>query len=264
MSSGSDIRQCRIGPRTSRLSNCAKVISKPPSFSWFPIAIALFTAQATGAELYWVNKPEDLSDPRSQWLREGGERFGKDLQEAMGNGSASALGTVWMGITVARSGETASCLVLMSDGNRTFEQKALSACRQVRYGRIPSDLHPDATAVRFSMPIRLRGSPGQDYDVPRIRFGCDGPIWPPAAGESSDRPLVKLRLSVSARGEVTSHRIVGSSGRPDLDTATVEGYSKCSFAPAFKRGKPVAGEVYLEHHWIPESALEGVPLGPLT
>ncbi|THD03831.1 hypothetical protein B1810_08145 [Panacagrimonas perspica] len=222
----------------------------------------LFATHTARAEVDWLPSAQDLSNPKTQWLFKGTERFGKALEEMMGVPDASAMGTVWMGVSIAKSGET-TCQVQMSDGNRTLERNALSACRGTRYNAFPSELPTDAVAVRFTMPIRLRSYRGMDYDIPRIRFGCEGPLKPATSMALSEHAVVKLRLAVTALGEVSSHRIVSSSGRADLDGATVEGYSLCSYAAAVKHGKPVAGEIYLEHHWLPDSALNGVPLAPL-
>ena len=76
-----------------------------------------------------------------------------------------------------------------------------------------------------------------------VAVNADSPIqYPPALFDQKIEGEVVLRLFVDSTGRLhaESTKVAESSGRPGLDSAAVAGSAKLRFAPARRRGLPVA------------------------
>jgi protein TonB len=87
-------------------------------------------------------------------------------------------------------------------------------------------------------------APSTPPDVePPVALNSDSPIsYPPALFDQKIEGDVLLRLFVDSTGRVTpeSSRVVESSGYPALDSAALAGSRELRYAPAKRRGIPVA------------------------
>ena len=80
-------------------------------------------------------------------------------------------------------------------------------------------------------------------DEPPVALNANSPVtYPSSLGRERIEGTVLVRLFVDERGTVVrdSMRIAESSGYPALDTAALEGARDLRFAPALRRGTPVA------------------------
>ena len=105
---------------------------------------------------------------------------------------------------------------------------ALAACSA------PAPVNPPADGPAES----LAGS-----DEPPVALNANSPVtFPSALGRERIEGTVLVRLFVDQTGAVVpdSTRIAESSGYPALDTAALEGARDLRFAPALRRGAPVA------------------------
>ena len=80
-------------------------------------------------------------------------------------------------------------------------------------------------------------------DEPPVALNANSPVtYPSSLGRERIEGTVLVRLFVDERGAVVpdSTRIAESSGYPALDTAALDGARDLRFAPALRRGTPVA------------------------
>ena len=87
------------------------------------------------------------------------------------------------------------------------------------------------------------GSPSPPDREPPVSLNADSPIqYPPRLFDQKVEGDVVLRLFTDSTGRLVpeSSRVVESSGYPALDSAAISGAKKLRFAPARRRGIPVA------------------------
>jgi protein TonB len=78
---------------------------------------------------------------------------------------------------------------------------------------------------------------------PPVALNADSPVsYPPALFDQKIEGDVLLRLYVDSTGKVTpeSTKVIESSGYPALDSAALAGSRNLRYAPAKRRGIPVA------------------------
>lgn len=96
-------------------------------------------------------------------------------------------------------------------------------------------------------------TPGTDTDTiadrgdrdfePPVVTNAESPVrYPPALFERRVEGTVVLRLFIDADGRVRpeSTRVAEGSGHPGLDSAALDAVGRMRFAPARRRGEPVA------------------------
>jgi periplasmic protein TonB len=67
------------------------------------------------------------------------------------------------------------------------------------------------------------------------------PKYPLSARRAGFEGVVKVIVYVDEKGEVTTVRVIASSGHSSLDQAVLDAYKAARYAPALQHGKPVAG-----------------------
>lgn len=83
------------------------------------------------------------------------------------------------------------------------------------------------------------------------------PEYPRESLAAEETGQVRLRMHVTASGELRGVSLIQSSGFARLDNATIEALSRCKFAPATRAGKAMDSSFPLEYNW----RLEGPPPG---
>lgn len=83
------------------------------------------------------------------------------------------------------------------------------------------------------------------------------PEYPRESLAAEQTGLVRVRIHVTASGELRGVSLIQSSGFARLDNATVDALSRCKFAPATRAGKAIDSSFTLEYNWN----LEGPPPG---
>ncbi len=68
---------------------------------------------------------------------------------------------------------------------------------------------------------------------------CSGAVYPKAALRAEIQGAVELEFLIDIDGSVADSRIMKSSGFELLDTAAIEGLSKCRFIPKSKDGTAI-------------------------
>ncbi len=101
---------------------------------------------------------------------------------------------------------------------------------------------------------------------PPVALNPDSPIqYPPALFEQKVEGDVVLRLFVDSTGRIVpeSSKVAESSGYPGLDSAALAGAKQLRFAPARRRGLPVAATflqpIEFRHPEASGAALKGSP-----
>ncbi len=87
------------------------------------------------------------------------------------------------------------------------------------------------------------GPPSPPDQEPPVSLNADSPIqYPPRLFDQKVEGDVVLRLFADSTGRVVpeSSRVAESSGYPALDSAAISGAKRLRFAPARRRGIPVA------------------------
>ena len=112
---------------------------------------------------------------------------------------------------------------------------------------LPALLFAAAAACSAPAPASVASDQPADSlagsDEPPVAINANSPItYPSSLGRERIEGTVLVRLFVDQRGAVTpdSTRIAESSGYPALDTAALTGARDLRFAPALRRGVPVA------------------------
>ena len=98
---------------------------------------------------------------------------------------------------------------------------------------------PEAPGVPSDRPAESLSS----SDEPPVALNANSPVeYPAALQRERIEGTVLVRLFVDERGAVVadSTRIAESSGYPALDSAALSGAAALRFAPALRRGTPVA------------------------
>jgi TonB family protein len=106
----------------------------------------------------------------------------------------------------------------------------LSACS-------PDARGDSALPGEAAMPLVERG------DEPPVALNAVSPVaYPPALARERIDGVVLLRLYADSTGRIVadSTRVAESSGYPALDSAALAGAAELRFAPALRRGTPVA------------------------
>src|SRR5881409_2296174 len=109
------------------------------------------------------------------------------------------------------------------------------------------------------------GTPGVPPDQePPVSLNADSPIqYPPRLFDQKVEGDVVLRLFADSTGRVVpeSSRVAESSGYPALDSAAISGAKRLRFAPARRRGIPVATAFLqpIEFRHPQGDALQGSP-----
>ncbi len=75
------------------------------------------------------------------------------------------------------------------------------------------------------------------------------PAYPKLAQERGSEGTVVVRITISAKGAVSSPIVVQSSGDPYLDDAGVSAARQWNFTPAVKNGKPMSSTMKLRFHF---------------
>lgn len=99
---------------------------------------------------------------------------------------------------------------------------------------------PDATVA---LPTDPPATAADRSDEPPIIINANSPVvYPPRFSQERIEGTVVLRLHVDSAGVLIrdSTRVAESSGYPALDSAALAGVPALRFAPALRRGSPVA------------------------
>ena len=99
---------------------------------------------------------------------------------------------------------------------------------------------PDATVT---LPTEPPVSAAARSDEPPVIINANSPVvYPQRFAQERIEGTVVLRLHVDSAGVLTpdSTRVAESSGYPALDSAALAGVPALRFAPALRRGAPIA------------------------
>ena len=78
--------------------------------------------------------------------------------------------------------------------------------------------------------------------------GCK-PAYPQAALKQGQTGTVRVKFVIGTEGNLVSAEVVKSSGVKSLDTAAIDGLSKCKFKPAMQNGNPVQSWFQTDYVW---------------
>ena len=147
---------------------------------------------------------------------------------------------------VDERGEVTEAYVLRSSGSRALDDAALDAVGHWEY----------APAVRAGRPVpgtaletvefaaadgRQEQGPGSPASAASLPRPLSRPMPHPPDGMDRTDAVVRVRLSVDERGEVTEAYVLRSSGSRALDDAALDAVGYWEYAPAVRGGRPVPG-----------------------
>lgn len=106
--------------------------------------------------------------------------------------------------------------------------KRIADAREAYY-QVHPEARPEALAAAKAAAVAKARTDGH----------CARPIYPREALRAEQQGTVELEFLIDTDGSVVDSRIKKSSGFPILDTAAIDGLSKCRFSAPTKDGKPV-------------------------
>lgn len=103
--------------------------------------------------------------------------------------------------------------------------------------------------LALALCCALQPATARDVAAHIVPGSCARPSWPPASLRALETGTSTVGFLVGEDGALRETRIIGSSGFPDLDRASMESVSRCKFNAATEDGKPVAAWGRIQHQW---------------
>lgn len=103
--------------------------------------------------------------------------------------------------------------------------------------------------LALALCCALQPATARDVAAHIVPGSCMRPSWPPASLRALETGTSTVGFMVAEDGALLDIRIIGSSGFPDLDRASIESVSRCKFNAATEDGKPVAAWGRIQHRW---------------
>ncbi|MES3024575.1 MAG: energy transducer TonB [Pseudomonadota bacterium] len=108
---------------------------------------------------------------------------------------------------------------------------------------------PEAPNQAEATDVPTTPAPPAQEPLAKPKQSCAKPVYPRASLRHEQQGTVTLAFLIGTDGTVQDSRIVKSSGFPLLDTAAVEGISKCQFKPARENDAPKAAWMRMQYVW---------------